>query len=51
MELYSENNLEYRKNFKNKVFYQFKSGRYFQRTLRARINDETKEKYDSYLLY
>lgn len=37
--------------FKNKQFYSFKSSRNFQRTLSARINDETKEKYESFLLY
>ena len=35
----------------NKRYFSYKSSRGFQRSLSKRINDETKERYDSYLLY
>jgi len=37
--------------FINKQLYSFKSNRKFQRLLSARIKDETKDRYDTYLLY
>lgn len=37
--------------FKNKKYFKFKTVRSFSRLLAKRIKDETKEKYDSYLLY
>jgi hypothetical protein len=37
--------------FINKKFYNFESGRKFQRLLSARIKDETKDRYDTFLLY
>lgn len=37
--------------FQNKQLYSFKPNRKFQRLLGARIKDENKERYDTYLLY
>ena len=37
--------------FENKQLYSFKPNRKFQRLLGARIKDENKERYDTYLLY
>ena len=42
---------KYNYSFKNKKYYSFKPCRTFKRLLSARINDENKEKYDTYLLY
>lgn len=37
--------------FKNRSSYKFKPGRKFQRGLGARIKDDNKDKFDTYLLY
>ena len=37
--------------FKNKQYFKFKTVRSFSRLLAKRIKDETKQKYDAYLLY
>lgn len=37
--------------FKNKKYFKFKTVRSFSRLLAKRIKDETKQKYDAYLLY
>jgi hypothetical protein len=37
--------------FKNRSVYKFKASRKFQRELTARINDENKDRFDTYLLY
>jgi hypothetical protein len=42
---------KYNLYFNNKKLFNFKATRSFQRLLSARIKDDTKEKYDSYLLY
>lgn len=42
---------KYNLYFNNKKLFNFKASRSFQRLLGARIKDDTKEKYDSYLLY
>lgn len=42
---------KYNLYFKNKQLFSFKATRSFQRALSARIKDDTKQKYDSYLLY
>lgn len=36
---------------KNRSYYKFKPSRYFQRALGERINDDNKDKFDTYLLY
>jgi len=42
---------KYVHSFKNKKWFKFKPNRLFQRTLSKRIKDETKERYDAFLLY
>ena len=42
---------KYISSFINKQYYSFKPCRTFQRLLGKRINDDTKNRYDSYLLY
>jgi len=42
---------KYNYSFKNKKYYSFKPCRTFQRLLGKRIKDDTKYKYDAYLLY
>ena len=42
---------KYNYSFKNKKYYSFEPCRDFKRLLGKRINDETKPKYDTYLLY
>ena len=42
---------KYNYSFKNKKYYSFKPCRTFQRLLSKRIKDESKSKYDTYLLY
>lgn len=42
---------KYNYSFKNKKYYSFKPCRTFQRLLSKRIKDDTKYKYDAYLLY
>jgi hypothetical protein len=38
-------------SIKNRSYYKFKPTRKFQRALGARINDDNKDKFDTYLLY
>lgn len=38
-------------SFKNRTVYKFEASRKFKRALSARIKDDTKDKYDTYLLY
>jgi hypothetical protein len=42
---------KYKYPFINKKLYSFKANRAFSRLLGARIKDETKDRYDTYLLY
>lgn len=42
---------KYNNYFLNKNIYSFESNRVFKRLLGKRINDENKDKYDTYLLY